>query len=82
LINAYLFINLSSEREDVDLLDPIKEIREVIEAYRVYGTYDIVILIEAENAVSLKDITLKSVRKLGFVHSTMTLISLQSYYNK
>lgn len=52
---------------------------EVKKAYRVYGTYDVVILMEAENTKILREVTLKSIRQLKFVHSTMTLLSLMSY---
>ena len=79
MISAYLFINLSSEKQDDNILDSLKTISEVKEAFRVYGTYDVVILIEAESTKALKEITLKSVRQLGFVHSTMTLLSLSQW---
>ncbi|MFV2013813.1 MAG: Lrp/AsnC ligand binding domain-containing protein [Candidatus Heimdallarchaeota archaeon] len=79
MISAYLFINLSSDNSDDTILDSLKSIGEVKKAHRVYGTYDIVILIEAENTKILREVTLKSIRQLKFVHSTMTLLSLSSY---
>ncbi|MHA2100074.1 MAG: Lrp/AsnC ligand binding domain-containing protein [Candidatus Kariarchaeaceae archaeon] len=60
-------------------MDSLTSINEVKKAYLVYGTYDIVILIEAENTKLLREVTLKSIRQLKFVHSTMTLLSLSSY---
>jgi DNA-binding Lrp family transcriptional regulator len=79
LISAYLFINLSSENSTESILDSLTNIPEVKKAYRVYGTYDVVILIEAENTKTLREVTLKSIRQLKFVHSTMTLLSLSAY---
>lgn len=79
MISAYLFVNLSSDNSDETIFDSLKDIDEVKKAYRVYGTYDVVILIEAENTKILREITLKSIRQLKFVHSTMTLLSLLSY---
>jgi DNA-binding Lrp family transcriptional regulator len=79
LISAYLFINLSSDNSDDSILDSLQNIEEVKKAYRVYGTYDVVILMEAENTKILREVTLKSIRQLKFVHSTMTLLSLISY---
>ena len=79
MISAYLFVNLSSDNSDETIFDSLKDIDEVKKSYRVYGTYDIVILIEAENTKILREITLKSIRQLKFVHSTMTLLSLLSY---
>ena len=79
MISAYLFINLSSDNPDESILDSLQNIEEVKKAYRVYGTYDVVILMEAENTKTLREVTLKSIRQLKFVHSTMTLLSLMSY---
>ncbi len=79
MIGAYLFISLSTDNSDSAILEALKSIPEVKSAHRVYGTYDVVIFIEAENTKILREITLKSVRQLGFVHSTMTLLSLSSY---
>ncbi len=79
MISAYLFINLSSDNSDDSILDSLQNIEEVKKAYRVYGTYDVVILMEAENTKILREVTLKSIRQLKFVHSTMTLLSLISY---
>ena len=79
MISAYLFINLDVENEENDPLDAIRDIPGVKEAYRVYGTYDMVMLLEAESTRLLKDIILKSVRRIQFVRSTMTLLSLAHY---
>jgi DNA-binding Lrp family transcriptional regulator len=79
LISAYLFINLDVETEENNPLDAIQDIPEVKEAHRVYGTYDMVMLLEAESTKILKDIILKSVRRIQFVRSTMTLLSLAQY---
>jgi DNA-binding Lrp family transcriptional regulator len=79
VISAYLFINLSTDNSDDTIFDSLQSIEEVKKAYRVYGTYDVVILIEAENTKILREVTLKSIRQLKFVHSTMTLLSLMSY---
>jgi DNA-binding Lrp family transcriptional regulator len=79
LIQAYLFINLDTERSQDNILDSIDDIEEVKEAYRLYGTYDLVLFIEAENTSKLKEVTLRSVRQLKFVSSTMTMIALDAY---
>lgn len=79
MINAYLFINLSTENHDENLLDSLAGISEVVEAFRVYGTYDVIIRVQVEDTNDLKRVTLNSVRQLGFVHSTMTLISLSHF---
>ena len=70
---------MSTDQTKDDVLDALSKIVEVKEAHRVYGTYDVVILVEAEDTRKLKDVTINAVRKLGFVHSTMTLLSLTSF---
>ena len=79
MISAYLFISLSQDNSDNTVLNDLSNIPEVKTAHRVYGTYDVVIFIVAENTKVLREITLKSIRQLEFVHSTMTLLSLSSY---
>lgn len=82
MINAYLFVNLDIDSDHEGILDSVKDIPEVKEAWRLYGTYDLVLLLEVESTDKLKEITLKSVRKLRFVESTMTMIALDSYYKE
>ena len=80
LIQAYLFINLDTDLNQDNILEAVSDIPEVVEAQRLYGTYDLVLFIEAENTVAMKEVTLRSVRQLKFVSSTMTMIALDAYY--
>ena len=80
MIQAYLFINLDTDLNQENILDLISDIPEVVEAHRLYGTYDLVLFIEAENTIAMKEVTLRSVRQLKFVSSTMTMIALDAYY--
>jgi DNA-binding Lrp family transcriptional regulator len=79
LVSAYLFINLEIDIEEVDILSSISDISEVKFAHQVYGTYDVVMLIEAETSKALKQVILRSIRRIQHVRSTMTLLSLASY---
>ena len=80
MIEAYLFINLSTEQENDAILEEIRAIPEIQFAYQLYGTYDLVIFIRAKSTVHLKQITLESVRRLQYVESTMTMLALDSYF--
>ncbi len=75
-IVSYLLINLANEVERNTLIDQLADIKEVTEIHRTYGVYDLVIRIETENANQIKDITIKSIRRLKYVNKTMTMISL------
>ncbi|MHA2251552.1 MAG: Lrp/AsnC ligand binding domain-containing protein [Candidatus Kariarchaeaceae archaeon] len=79
MVSAYLFINLEIDIEEVDILSSISDISEVKFAHQVYGTYDVVMLIEAETSKALKQVILRSIRRIQHVRSTMTLLSLASY---
>ena len=76
MISAYLFIHLNHDYNGENVLDDVREIPQVKEAYRLYGTYDMVIYIEAETTTELKRVTLESVRSLRYVESTVTFIAL------
>lgn len=78
-IVTYLLINLDSEVSNQEVATKLASIPEVVEAHVLYGTYDVLIRIETKNAKDIKDITLKSIRKLKFVLKTMTMISLETY---
>ncbi len=79
MISAYLFINLEMEEDEIDTLGLVREIDEVKEAFSVYGTYDIIILIEAKTIRILRDIIFRSVHHIKHVQSTMTLLSLSAW---
>lgn len=78
-IVTYLLINLDTEISNQEVVAELASIPEVVEAHVLYGTYDVLIRIETKNAKDIKDITLKSIRKLKFVQKTMTMISLETY---
>ncbi|MGQ0792225.1 MAG: Lrp/AsnC ligand binding domain-containing protein [Nitrosopumilaceae archaeon] len=69
---AYIVIHCEQGKEDLVLRD-LNEIPEVKEADVVYGNYDVVGKIEAENHKELEKIITKKIRKLKFIRTTMTL---------
>ena len=73
---AYVIIHSEQAREDLVLRD-LNKIPEVKEADVVYGSYDIIGKIEAENHKELEKIITKKIRNLDFVRTTMTLIVIQ-----
>ena len=79
MIQAYVLINLSNQANKDEVVSILMGVDCVIEAHRVYGTHDLVVLLEAEDIKQVKEITLESIRAIGEVHGTITLISLKSY---
>jgi len=68
-----LAVEIDSERE---VLDSLKEIPEVKEAYQIYFVYDLIIRVEAETPQELKDLInrIKGIRK---IRTTLTLICIK-----
>jgi len=59
------------------VLNQLKQIPEVKEAYITYGIYDIVAIIEAEKFDELRSVVVNKIRKLPNVKSTTTLIVVE-----
>jgi DNA-binding Lrp family transcriptional regulator len=73
---AFVLINVESGFED-NVLNQLKAIPGVEEAYFSYGVYDIITKVKAETMEQLKDMVTKHVRALPKVRSTLTLIMME-----
>jgi DNA-binding Lrp family transcriptional regulator len=72
---AFVLINVESGSEE-EVLDEIKKIDGVEEAYYSYGVYDIISKIAATSMEKLRETVTKEVRTIGRVRSTLTLIMM------
>jgi len=72
---AYLLINvdLGSEKE---VLNEIRRLPMVKEAYEIYGVYDIVAKVEAEDMDKLKE-SARKIRHINHIRSTLTLVAME-----
>ncbi len=70
---AFVLVNVEIGSES-SVLTALKKVEGVREAYNVYGTYDIIAKIEAENMDKLKETITWSIRKIDSVRSTLTMI--------
>jgi DNA-binding Lrp family transcriptional regulator len=70
---AFVLINAEIGSES-EVLQSLKKVSNVIEAYPVYGVYDIVAKVEADTMDKLKDIVTWNIRRLDKVRSTRTMI--------
>jgi len=75
---AYVLISteIGAEKE---VLEHLKTIPEVMEAYIVYGVYDIVVKIAVEEIDQLRDIITSRIRRFGKVRSTLTMIVVEGF---
>lgn len=73
---AFVLINAEIGAED-EVLQLLKKIEGVEEAYTVYGVYDIVTKIKAESMNELKEIVTWRIRRLNKVRSTLTMIVIE-----
>jgi DNA-binding Lrp family transcriptional regulator len=68
-----LNVNLGTEEEVVAKL---REVEGVKEAYQIFGVYDIITRLEAENTDKVRGILQERVRKLDNIKSTLTLMAV------
>jgi DNA-binding Lrp family transcriptional regulator len=74
---AFVFMNIDTGGEQ-EVLNQLRTITNVKEAYLVYGVYDLVARIEAETMDKLKEVVTWKVRRLDKVRSTLTTIVMES----
>jgi Transcriptional regulators len=74
---AFVLINTEIGSEE-EVLKQLQSMPAVKEAYVVYGVYDIVAKVEAENMEKLKEIVSWNIRRLEKVRSTLTMLVMSS----
>lgn len=73
MASAYILINCEIGEES-SVMSQLKTMQNVSEVHIVYGVYDLIAKIEAEDTDSLKKIVTDNLRVLEKVRSTMTMI--------
>jgi Lrp/AsnC family transcriptional regulator for asnA, asnC and gidA len=68
---AYMLMN--TEQFDLELMKQLRKIKGVVEAYPVYGVYDIVVRTKADTMDEIKEIHSK-IRKMKNIRQTLTMI--------
>ena len=70
---AYILLNTEIGAEN-QVLKALKKIEGVEEAHNLWGVYDIIANIQAENMEKLKYIITKRIEKIGKINSKLTMI--------
>lgn len=73
---AFVLINAEIGAEE-EVVKELMKIEEVEEAYIVYGVYDVVAKVKAENLEKLKETITWRIRRLDKVRSTLTMIVVE-----
>ena len=73
MARAFVLINTEAGMEQ-DVVNQLKSMKTVKEAYTVYGVYDAVAYVEAEKVDDLKNAVSYDIRKLNGVRSTVTMM--------
>jgi len=76
MLTAFILINVEAGAE-AEVLKALKRIKHILEAYTVYGVYDIVAKIKADSMNELEDVNWE-IRNLDKVSSTRCLIAIKS----
>ena len=73
MASAFILFNAEIGAED-EVRNQLKEMKEVTECYVVYGVYDLIAKLEANNMENLKEAVTQNLRNMEKVRSTMTMI--------
>ena len=76
MVTAFVLINAETGAED-EIISTLKMMKGVKEVYFVFGAYDIVTKTEEDSMKELKEVTIKNIRKLDKVRSTLTMIATE-----
>ncbi len=73
MAKAFVLINTEAGMEQ-EVVNQLKAMKPVKEAYTVYGVYDAVAFVEADKMEDLKNAVSFDIRKLNGVRSTVTMM--------
>jgi len=76
LPTAFVLINTEIGSEN-EVLEKLKTVEGVEEAFAVYGVYDIIARVKADTMDRLKEIVTWRIRRLDKVRSTLTMIVVE-----
>ncbi|MDH5376419.1 MAG: Lrp/AsnC ligand binding domain-containing protein [Candidatus Bathyarchaeota archaeon] len=74
---AFVLINTEIGSSIADILNDLKKIDGVDEAFAVYGVYDVIARVKAETMDKLKEIVTWRIRSVDNVRTTLTMIAVE-----
>jgi DNA-binding Lrp family transcriptional regulator len=78
--SAYVLINceLGSENE---VIEKIRKIPEVVEIYRLFGVYDIIVKFSTNDKETIKEIIAWKIKNLDKIRSVLSMIVTENVEN-
>jgi len=73
---AFVLINAEIGAEE-EVVNELMKVEGVEEAYIVYGVYDVIVKVKADDLDKLKEIITWKIRRLDKVRSTLTMIVVE-----
>ena len=73
MTKAYVLLNTELGK-DKDLYKELKSFPNVLEVFRTYGTYDLIVQVEEQDSTFLKELIFHRILKLDGVKQTITLM--------
>ncbi len=81
-IFAFVGINLHNAKDYKIVIEKIKKIPEIMEAYYTTGKYNIFVKLFAKNTKDLYNILIRKIQEISEIQSTETLLSLETAFEK
>lgn len=75
MVTAFILATTKTGKEK-SVLDKLSCLKEITEAYTVYGDYDLVIKAEVENLDKLNEFLVSKIRNVSDISMTTTMIGL------
>ena len=75
---AFVLINTNDQMDDNILLDKLKKIDGIFEAYRVCGIYDILVKVEAQTMDKVSKVVNHRLKNLKNIKSTLTMVAIRN----
>jgi DNA-binding Lrp family transcriptional regulator len=75
---AFVLINTNDQIDDGILLEELKKIDGVSEAYKVCGIYDILVKVEAETMDKVSKVVNHRLKNLKNIKSTLTMVAIRN----
>ena len=73
-MKAYVLINTELGRKS-EVTEALRGVKEITAIHSLYGIYDVIVEVEAETMDKVKEVVFNQIRRLGYVRSTITLIT-------
>jgi DNA-binding Lrp family transcriptional regulator len=75
---AFVLINTDDQIDYDTLLDELKKVDGISEAYKVCGIYDILVKVEAETVDKVAKVVNHRLKNLKNIRSTLTMVAIRN----